>query len=57
MPKRTYQPKKKKGLRKSGWRKLMLTKNGRKRIARRRRKGRKRLAGRLYKGKQKRNIK
>jgi large subunit ribosomal protein L34 len=56
MPKRTWQPKKKKRLRKHGFLKLMRTKGGRKILKRRREKGRKELA-RSYKGKQKRNIK
>ncbi len=54
--KRTWQPKKKKRLRKHGFLKLMSTKDGRNTIKRRRTKGRKILA-RFYKGKQARNIK
>ena len=56
MPKRTWQPKKKKRVRKHGFRKLMKTKAGRKILKKRREKGRKKLS-RSYKGKQKRNIK
>ncbi|OGG06999.1 50S ribosomal protein L34 [Candidatus Gottesmanbacteria bacterium RIFCSPHIGHO2_02_FULL_40_24] len=43
MPKRTYQPKKKKRLRKHGYLKRNKNKNGRNVIKRRQRKGRKKL--------------
>ncbi|PIZ98372.1 MAG: 50S ribosomal protein L34 [Candidatus Magasanikbacteria bacterium CG_4_9_14_3_um_filter_32_9] len=43
MPKRTYQPKKRKRAKDYGWRKRMKTKEGKKVLKRRKQKGRKKL--------------
>ena len=47
MPKRTYQPKKRRRLRKHGFRARMKSKGGRKALKNRRRKGRRSLAAKM----------
>jgi large subunit ribosomal protein L34 len=44
MPKRTYQPKKRRRAREHGWFKRMATRDGRKILSKRRAKGRKQLS-------------